>query len=109
MSISQMFMYIGEDMKGSHRPSRRIVLPNGMWLLLYDDDGSMKIAGYDRQLRVTEVLNRDGGAHVFISVKSDGDAPRGVSPRADDLVTVERGIAAAIQRAASAAKLLTGV
>ena len=29
-------MYIGAAMKGSHRPSQRIVLPNGMWLLLYD-------------------------------------------------------------------------
>lgn len=88
-------------MKGSHRPSQRIVLPNGMWLLLYDDNGSMKLAGYDRRLRVTEVLNRDGGAHVFVDVQPYEGTPRDVSPRADDLVTVERGVIAALQRASA--------
>jgi hypothetical protein len=87
-------------MKGSHRPSQRIVLPNGMWLLLYEDDGSVKLGGYDRRFQVTEVLNRAGGAHVFVSVRStDSDrAPREVTPRADDLVTVERDVVAALQR-----------
>lgn len=88
-------------MKGSHRPSQRIVLPNGMWLLLYEDDGSMKLGGYDRRFQVTEVLNRAGGAHVFVSVRSTdpGRDPREVTPRGDDLVTIERGVVAALQRA----------
>jgi len=87
-------------MKGSHRSAQRIVLPNGMWLLLYEDDGSVKLGGYDRRFQVTEVLNRAGGAHVFVSVRStDSDrAPREVTPRSDDLVTVERGVVAALQR-----------
>ena len=87
-------------MKGSHRPSRRVVLPNGMWLLLYDDDGSVKLGGYDRRFRVIEVLNRDGGAHVFVDVDElDGGPPRDVTPRAGDLVTVERSVIEALQRA----------
>lgn len=90
-------------MKGSHRPSQRVVLPNGMWLLLYDDDGSVKLGGYDRRFRVTEVLNRDRGAHVFVSVEPYGSPPRDVAPRADDLVTVERRVVTALQRATPAA------
>ncbi|MET8200302.1 hypothetical protein [Micromonospora taraxaci] len=79
--------------KGPHNPAQRIVLPNGMWLLLYEN-GTVKVGGYDRTLAVTEVLNRAGGAHVFIRVTPDPAAsePRTVSPRADDLVTVERGV-----------------
>jgi len=67
----------------------------------YEDDGSVKLGGYDRRFQVTEVLNRAGGAHVFVSVRStDPDrAPREVTPRADDLVTVERGVVAALRRA----------
>ena len=49
--------------KEKHRTSQRIILPNGMWLLLYSD-GAIKIAGYDRTIQVYEVLNRAGGAHV---------------------------------------------
>ena len=61
--------------KGTHRPSQRVILPNGMWVLLYDDDGSIKLGGYDRRMQVTEVMNRDGGAHVFVDVRqSDGVA-----------------------------------
>lgn len=86
-------------MKGPHRPSQRVVLPNGMWLLMYEDDGSVKIGGYDRRFRVTEVLNRDGGAHVFIGVESYGNPARTVAARADDLVTVERRLVTALQRA----------
>ena len=87
-------------MKGSHRPAQRVVLPNGMWLLLYEDDGSVKLGGYDRRFQVIEVLNRAGGAHVFVTVEptKQGRAPRDVSPRTNDLVTVERGLAAALQR-----------
>ncbi|WP_446218665.1 hypothetical protein [Micromonospora sp. IBHARD004] len=79
--------------KGPHNPAQRVVLPNGMWLLLYEN-GTVKVGGYDRALAVTEVLNRTGGAHVFIRVTPDPDIaePRAVSPRADDLVTVERGV-----------------
>ncbi len=87
-------------MKGAHRPAQRIVLPNGMWLLLYGDDGSVKLGGYDRRFQVIEVLNRAGGAHVFISVKptDQGRTPRSVTPRTDDLITVERGVVEALQR-----------
>lgn len=79
--------------KGPHKPAQRVVLPNGIWLLLYED-GTMKVGGYDRRLAVTEVLNRAEGAHVFIRVTPDPevDTPRSVSPRAGDLVTVERGV-----------------
>ncbi len=77
-----------------------------MWLLLYDDDGSVKLGGYDRRFRVIEVLNRDGGAHVFVDVDElGGGTPRDVSPRAGDLVTVKRGVIEALQRAVLAAKL----
>ncbi|MET7710323.1 hypothetical protein [Micromonospora sp. NPDC005413] len=79
--------------KGPHNPAQRVVLPNGMWLLLYEN-GTMKVGGYDRSLAVTEVLNRAGGAHVFIRVTPDPEVAelRSVSPRADDLVTVDRGV-----------------
>lgn len=40
--------------KGAHREAQRIELPNGMWLLLYAD-GTLKVAGYDRKIEVTEV------------------------------------------------------
>lgn len=83
-------------MKGSHRPAQRVVLPNGMWVLLYED-GSLKLAGYDRTLEVTEVLNRDGGAHVFVRVHERG-TPKTVSPRPSDLVTVGRGVMTALER-----------
>src|ERR1017187_61385 len=54
----------------------------------------------ERRFQVTEVLNRAGGAHVFVSVRSTdpGRAPREVASRADDLITVERGVVAALQR-----------
>jgi hypothetical protein len=83
-------------MKGSHRPAQRVVLPNDMWLLLYEDDGSVKLGGYDRRFQVIEVLNRAGGAHVFVTVEPIklGRAPRDVSPRTNDLITVERGLVA---------------
>ncbi|WP_320067717.1 hypothetical protein [Micromonospora sp. RTGN7] len=64
-----------------------------MWLLLYEN-GTVKVGGYDRTLAVSEVLNREGGAHVFIRVTPDPDKNelRTPSPRADDLVTVKRGV-----------------
>jgi Ni,Fe-hydrogenase III component G len=84
--------------KGAHQPAQRVVLPNGMWLLLYEN-GNIKLAGYDRTLHVTEVLNRDGGAHIFARVTTDPDKPepRSVSARADDLVTVERSVMNALR------------
>lgn len=86
--------------KGPHREAQRIELANGMWLLLYTD-GSLKIAGYDRRLHVTEVLNRDGGGHVFVRVEETTEHPRTISSRSTDLVTVERGVVAAIERVTS--------
>src|SRR5215213_2317846 len=77
--------------KGRHREAQRVVLPNGMWLLLYAD-GVVKLAGYDRRAEVTEVLNRANGAHVFARIEPTSDHPRAVSPRADDLVTIERSV-----------------
>jgi len=82
--------------KGTHQPAQRIVLPNGMWMLLYDN-GNIKLAGYDRKLHVTEVLNRDGGAHIFARVTPDNDNPRTIAARADDLVTVERSVMSALR------------
>jgi hypothetical protein len=84
--------------KGPHRDAQRVVLPNGMWVLLYDN-GAMKVAGYDRRLEVTEVLNRSGGGHVFIGVTPTEDAPKDVAHRPSDLVTVERSVVSAIDRA----------
>jgi len=86
--------------KGPHREAQRIELPNGMWLLLYTD-GSLKLAGYDRRLHVTEVLNRDGGGHVFVRVEEMTEHPRAISSRPSDLVTVERGVVAALERVAN--------
>jgi len=86
--------------KGTHREAQRIELPNGMWCLLYAD-GSLKLAGYDRRLHVMEVLNRDGGGHVFVRVEAMTENPRTISSRPSDLVTVERGVVAALERVAS--------
>ena len=61
-----------------------------MWLLMYDD-GSVKLAGYGRRLRVTEVLNRGGEAHVFLRLVP-GSAPRTPQQRSSDLVTLPRGV-----------------
>ncbi len=85
--------------KGPHRPAQRVVLPNGMWVLMYED-GVVKFAGYDRRLEVTEVMNRADGAHVFVRVEPTKDAPRDVAGRAGDLVTVERDVVATMQRLA---------
>jgi hypothetical protein len=82
--------------KGTHQPRQRIVLPNGMWVLLYEN-GSIKLGGYDRKLHVTEVLNRDGIAHIFANVTPDNDSPRTIAARADDLVTVERSVMTALR------------
>lgn len=71
-----------------------------MWLLLYEDR-ALKIAGYDRRLRVTEVLNRDGGGHVFLQVEKTTESPRQISSRPTDLVTVGRGVVAALERVAA--------
>jgi len=76
--------------KGLHREADRIVLPNGLWLLLYRD-GTVKLAGYDRHMQVTEVLNREGGAHVFVNVKTN-DPTRFPRQRDSDLVTVRRSV-----------------
>ena len=84
--------------KGPHRESQRIVLPNGMWMLMYAD-GSLKLAGYDRRIDVTEVLNREGGAHVFVRVTPTKPSPKEVSSRPGDLVTVERSVVTALHRA----------
>lgn len=83
--------------KGSHRPAQRIVLPNGMWLLIYEDDGSVKLGGYDRRMEVTEVLNRDGGAHVFVRVQDTKDSPRTIAARPTDLLPVERNVMTALR------------
>ena len=88
--------------KGPHRGSQRIVLPNGMWVLLYDDGESVKIGGYDRAVQVNEVLNRDGGAHVFMRVTPTADTPRETQRRASDLVTVPREVYDTLRRAAGA-------
>jgi hypothetical protein len=82
--------------KGPHRPAQRIVLPNGMWLLLYED-GSLKLGGYDRRLEVTEVLNREGGAQLFVRIRPTKDRPKEVASRASDLVTVERSVITALR------------
>jgi len=58
--------------KGKHANYARIELPNGAWLLIYDD-GRVKIAKYNARMRVTEVLNRAGGSHVFIQI-ADGES-----------------------------------
>lgn len=86
--------------KGAHRPAQRVVLPNGMWVLLYED-GNIKIAGYDRRLSVTEVQTRAGGSHVFLKVTNqDGvEEPRRTSERSADLVTVPRDLADALAKA----------
>jgi hypothetical protein len=85
--------------KGPHREAQRVVLPNGMWILLYAD-GSLKLAGYDQALTVTEVQNRDGGAQVFLSVRPTSESPRTIRPLPNDLVTVERRVMDALHRAA---------
>ncbi len=77
--------------KGPHRPATRVILPNGVWILLYDDgSGAMKIGGYGRKMVVTEVTTRSDGAAVYIEVTEVGDAhpPR---EREADLVTLPRG------------------
>lgn len=84
--------------KGPHREARRVALPNGMWLLIYSD-GSMKLAGYDRRMQVTEVLNRDGGAHLFVRIEPTSPAPRDIAKKPTDLVTVERSVMTALERA----------
>ncbi len=83
--------------KGKHRSAQRIELPNGMWILLYDN-GSVKLAGYDRRVKVTEVLNRAGGAHVFIDVEETKTAPGNITARPTDLVTIERRSLNALRR-----------
>jgi hypothetical protein len=87
--------------KGKHREADRVVLPNGMWLLLYEsaDDGSlsMKLGGYDRRIVVTELMTRAGGTQLFVRVEQDKPNPRSVSPRATDLVTVERSVVSALR------------
>ena len=90
-------MYKTEMAKGKHRPARRIELPNGMWILIYDD-GSLKLAGYDRRIKVTEVLNRKGGAHVFVNVEETKSSPANISARPTDLVTIERRSLNALRR-----------
>jgi len=83
--------------KGKHREAQRVVLPNGMWILMYED-GSLKVAGYDRRVRVTEVLNRDGGGHVFIGIDETTESPRTIAKRDSDLVVVERSLVNALER-----------
>jgi len=80
--------------KSSHRAAQRVVLPNGMWVLIYDN-GHVKLAGYDREMVVTEVLNRDGGSQVFVKVTEKPGA-KTVAARRGDLVTVDRSVLAAI-------------
>lgn len=77
--------------KSPNRPATRVILPNGVWILLYDDGtGDMKIGGYGREMVVTEVTTRSDGAAVYIRVtETDPKAP---TPRAreTDLVTLPR-------------------
>jgi hypothetical protein len=86
--------------KGKHRESQRVVLPNGLWVLLYED-GHVKIAGYDRRIQVTEVLNRADGAHVFMKVEEASTPPKAVADRPSDLVTVPRSVLSALQHASA--------
>ncbi|MDZ5445740.1 hypothetical protein U2F26_23915 [Micromonospora sp. 4G57] len=58
-----------------HSDYERIELPEWfapdggkVWLLLYKDKPYMKVGTYNTTLRVSEVLNRAGGGHVFIQV-----------------------------------------
>jgi hypothetical protein len=84
--------------KGKHRESQRVVLPNGLWVLIYED-GHVKIAGYDRRIHVTEVLNRADGAHVFMKVDETTTPPKDVAERPSDLVTVPRSVLNALRKA----------
>lgn len=83
--------------RGPQRPAQRVVLPNGLYLLLYEDDGSMKIGGYDRKLVVTELMTRAGGTQLFFRAEPQKSNPKSVTPRGDDLVPVRRSVIAAIQ------------
>lgn len=96
--------------RGPNRDFERVALPDdvyggryrGAYLLLYST-GVVKLSGYDRDLTVTEVLNRDNttnGGHVFTQlVLRDGiEVPRAIQPRRDDLVTVRRETWEALMR-----------
>ncbi|MFI7586975.1 hypothetical protein ACIB24_07855 [Spongisporangium articulatum] len=77
--------------KGMHRPHKRILLPNDMWVLLYDD-GHIKLGGYDRKMHVVEVLNRDGGTHIFAKLDDSAETIRTPQARQADFVTVPRSV-----------------
>lgn len=76
------------------------------WVLMYEpnEDGSqdIKIAGYDRKVWVTEVLNRDGDAQVFATMKPLTAEPKSPKPRKDDLVTIEHSAYATIRQVGGA-------
>lgn len=85
--------------KGKHHEAQRVILPNGMWVLLYSD-GTVKLGGYDRRMQVTEVLNRDGMGHVFVTVQPSTETPRGTQSRTTDLIAVPRKAWEAVARSA---------
>lgn len=80
--------------KGKHREYDRLMLPNGMVLLLYkgEHDGMMKIAGYDRRITIIETKTRPVGTDLFFQADlQDGvDTPAEYKPKDDDLICVRR-------------------
>ena len=72
-------------MAGAHS---RIILPSGLWILLYED-GDMKLSGYDHHLEIVEVLNRRGdnpGTHVHFKVRPLKENPRMPTRRSSDIL-----------------------
>lgn len=79
--------------KRPHRDHDRVILPDGTWMLLYDD-GGIKYGGYDRRVNVIEVSTREGGSTAGMAIHATvtplAEQPRDVRPRDTDYVCIRR-------------------
>lgn len=56
----------------AHRKRRRIILPNGAWLNLFED-GTARLSTYRHKVTLREILTRVSGAHVDIELNLKAD------------------------------------
>lgn len=80
--------------KGKHRDAQRVLLPNGMWVLLYEN-GDIKIGAYDHRFTIHEITTRGAGnsgaapgTSVHLHAEPTSETPTRPVPRGNDLVAI---------------------
>lgn len=72
--------------RGKARPSTRYILPNNVYVIIYDDVPEMKIGFKDRDFEIIDNSSWTDGSRLILTVQSRGENPRNPTPRGRDVV-----------------------